>query len=417
MKLQTKVTASVGILIGLTSMLISSVSIVTSLDQDLRQSEQTLEVLADLIADSQDPVSTALFESSNREISVRYTDAFGIETYLQEGAGEIGIGPQVTRVIEVAPSESITLAVSSGPAFATATASVFPLGVITLVVILIATLLVHLLLRSDISAINHLIQRAKVITEGGDREIIATQGSWEVETLSQSLKTMIEALDANEQALQKFLSDASHELKTPLTVVRGYLDILSQPSSPPEIRLNAERALRQSIRMQKIIDDLLRLAEIRSTEARFDAEFDLSELLSDAITDLGNLDSGHQIQTELATPLPIRGNLQQIQQLLANLMGNLHHHLPAGSRVFIKLWPEAGTAHLTIDDNGPGLPERILDANGQPTRFRKGNPEKSNSTGLGLSLVFEVVANHRGIITMSESDLGGLKTEIRLPLV
>ena len=235
MKLQTKVTASVGILIGLASIATSSVSLALGLNQNIRQSKQSLELLAKVILESDDPLSTALFEGSTRELTALYTDEFGIESYLQENAGELGIGNQVTQQLALPNSESITLAVSTDAAFAGAQSSIAPLALITLFVILLATLVTHLILKRDISSLNQIIREARTIALGGDRKLSEPKGSWEVHTLSDSLTKMIESLDGNEKALQKFLSDASHELKTPLTVVRGYLDILSQPSAAPEV--------------------------------------------------------------------------------------------------------------------------------------------------------------------------------------
>lgn len=415
MKLQTKVTASVGILIGLASIATSSVSVALGLNQNIRQSKQSLELLAKVILESDDPLSTALFEGSTRELTALYTDEFGIESYLQENAGELGIGNQVTQQLALPNSESITLAVSTDAAFAGAQASIAPLALITLFVILMATLVTHLILKRDISSLNQIIREARTIALGGDRKLSEPKGSWEVHTLSDSLTKMIESLDGNEKALQKFLSDASHELKTPLTVVRGYLDILSQPSVAPEVRQSAEKALRQSIRMQKIINDLLQLAEIRGSEARLDSRVDLAGMVSEALQDLANLDSGHNLEIEIAEPMAIQGNPAQIEKLISNLVGNIRSHVPSGSKVSVRLTDEPGAIRLLVEDSGPGFPDGILDAENRPVRFRKGDAQRSGSTGLGLSMIYEVVENHRGTVEIGRSSLGGALIAISLP--
>lgn len=415
MKLQTKVTASVGILIGLASIVTSSVSVALSLGQNIRQSEQSLELLSEVILQSDDPLSTALFEGSTRELTALYTDEFGIETYLQENAGALGMGNQVTQQLALPNSESITLAVSTDAAFAGAQASIAPLALITLFVILLATLVTHLILRRDISSLNQIIHQAKTIALGGERKLSEPKGSWEVHTLSESLTKMIESLDGNEKALQKFLSDASHELKTPLTVVRGYLDILSQPSVAPEVRQSAAKALSQSIRMQKIIDDLLQLAEIRGSEARLDVRVDLAGMVRDALQDLANLDSGHKFEIEIAEPMFMQGNPDQIERLISNLVGNIRNHVPSGSKVAVRLSKEPGAIKLLVEDSGPGFPDGILDAENRPVRFRKGDAQRSGSTGLGLSMIYEVVENHRGTVEIGRSSLGGAIIAISFP--
>ena len=415
MKLQTKVTASVGILIGLASVSVSSVSVLMSLDQNIRQSEQSLDQLAQLILESDDPVSTALFEGSTRELTALYTDGFGIETYLQENAGLIGTGNQVTQELVLPESESITLAVSTDAAYAGAQATIAPLALITLLVILLATLVTHLILKRDISSLNQTIRQARTIALGGERKLKDPQGSWEVHTLTDSLSKMIQSLDGNEKALQKFLSDASHELKTPLTVVRGYLDILSQPNVAEDVRLSAEKALKQSIRMQKIIDDLLQLAEIRGSEARLDTPIDLAGLVKEALEDLANLDSGHVLEVEIPESVLIQGNPEQIERLISNLIGNIQAHVPSGSKVSVHLSQEAETVQLSFEDGGPGFPEGILGGDAKPVRFRKGDSQKSGSTGLGLSMIYEVVENHRGSVELGKSALGGARISITLP--
>jgi signal transduction histidine kinase len=415
MRLQTKITASVGVLIGLASVAVSSVSILTSLDQNIRQLDQNLESLGQVILASEDPISTALFEGSTREITALYIDEFGVETYLQENAGELGLGNQLIQELALPNSESITLAVSTEDAIAGASSAVVPVALITMLVILLATAVTHFLLKRDISAINKLIQQAKSISQGGERKLASLKGSWEVETLTDSLATMIQSLDNNEKALQKFLSDASHELKTPLTVVRGYLDILSQPNVAIEVRQSAEKALRQSIRMQKIIDDLLALAEIRGTEVRKDQLVDLSGLVSDALEDLANLKSEHVLETNIQEQVFLLGSPDQLERLISNLVGNINAHVPAGSKVVVTLTEQESRIRLTVEDSGPGFPDGIFNEEGRPVRFRKGDSGKSGSTGLGMSMIFEVVDNHRGTIEVGTSQLGGAKISITLP--
>lgn len=416
MKLQTKVTASVGILIGLASIATSGVSVALSLDQNIRQSEQNLERLAQVILASEDPISTALFEGSTRELTALYKDEFGVESYLQENAGELGAVNQISKELALPNSESITLAVSTDAAYAGARASIAPLALITLLVILLATLVTHLILRRDISSLNQIIREAKTIAIGGDRKLSKPKGSWEVHTLSDSLTKMIQSLDGNEKALQKFLSDASHELKTPLTVVRGYLDILSQPSVAPEVRRSAEKALSQSIRMQKIIDDLLQLAEIRGSEARLDEKVDLSRLVNEGLQDLINLNSGHDISTEISGPVVMQGNQAQIERLISNLVGNIQSHVPSGSKVLVQLKTEPGAIKLLVEDSGNGFPDGILDQDNKPVRFRKGDSQKVGSTGLGLSMIYEVAENHRGSVEIGRSSLGGALVSISFPI-
>ncbi len=414
MRLQTKVTVSVGLLIGLAAASVSTVGVLIGLEQGIRQSEKGLAQIALAISQSDDPISTALFEGSTRELTAVYIDEFGIQSYLQENAGELGSGNQVIQTISIGSSESITLAVSTEAYYASALATLVPLAATTLAVVGLATLITHLLLRRDISSINHLIRQSRTISQGGPRELSKLNGSWEVETLSESLTRMVSTLDENQNALKKFLSDASHELKTPLTVVRGYLDMLARGEATNGEVL-AQKALNQSIRMQKIIDDLLDLAEVTGTKMEMEHPIELSRLLTEAFDDLQSLSPDFEFAIEIEEDVVIDGNQEQIQKLLSNLIGNVYSHVPNGSQVAIRLKRSSQFVSMTIEDSGPGFPDDILDSTGQPVRFRKG-ANKPGSTGLGLSLIFEVVSAHGATIELGRSLLGGAKVDISFPV-
>jgi signal transduction histidine kinase len=101
--------------------------------------------------------------------------------------------------------------------------------------------------------------------------------------------------------------------------------------------------------------------------------------------------------------------------LISNLIGNIQAHVPSGSKVAVRLTQEAESVTLSFEDGGPGFPEGILGEDAKPVRFRKGDSQKTGSTGLGLSMIYEVVENHRGRVTLGASDLGGARISISLP--
>jgi signal transduction histidine kinase len=167
--------------------------------------------------------------------------------------------------------------------------------------------------------------------------------------------------------------------------------------------------------MQKIIDDLLQLAEIRGSEARLDTPIDLARLAREALEDLGNLASGHDLEIDIPESVLIQGNPEQIEKMISNLIGNIQAHVPSGSKVAVRLSQEAESVRLSFEDGGPGFPVGILGEDAKPVRFRKGDSQKASSTGLGLSMIYEVVENHRGRVTLGASDLGGARISISLP--
>ena len=168
--------------------------------------------------------------------------------------------------------------------------------------------------------------------------------------------------------------------------------------------------------MQKIIDDLLQLAEIRGTETRRDLPIDLSKLVSDMVEDLASLKSGHKLDTQIQGEVFMLGNPDQMEKLISNLIGNINAHVPADSQVSITLASKDSRIFLTFEDSGPGFPEGLFSEAGKPIRFRKGDGAKSGSTGLGLSMIYEVVENHSGKIEVGSSRLGGALISISLPI-
>ncbi len=111
----------------------------------------------------------------------------------------------------------------------------------------------------------------------------------------------------------------------------------------------------------------------------------------------------------------IQGNPEQIERPISNLVGNIQAHVPSGSRVEVRLSRDSESVRLSFEDGGPGFPEGILGDDAKPIRFRKGNSQKAGSTGLGLSMIFEVVDRHGGTLEIGRSNLGGALISISLP--
>ena len=97
------------------------------------------------------------------------------------------------------------------------------------------------------------------------------------------------------------------------------------------------------------------------------------------------------------------------------MVGGVVIGMASGSKVSVRLTDEPGAIRLLVEDSGPGFPDGILDAENRPVRFRKGDAQRSGSTGLGLSMIYEVVENHRGTVEIGRSSLGGALIAISFP--
>ncbi|MFF5015807.1 sensor histidine kinase [Streptomyces sp. NPDC001165] len=226
---------------------------------------------------------------------------------------------------------------------------------------------------------------------------------------------------ASEERLRRFAADASHELRTPVASVRGHaeLALLHPGPVPPEVTRALERIAAESSRMGEMVDDLLLLARLDAGRPLERRPVDLTHLVLDAVTDARAAGPDHRWTLDLPEePVTVTGDTHRLQQVLANLLANARVHTPAGTKVTVTLETEDGSAHLSVHDDGPGVPEEV-----QPGVFerftraehRRRRDAPGGGAGLGLSIVAAVVEAHGGSVGL-ESRPGATTFTVRLPL-
>jgi two-component system OmpR family sensor kinase len=236
-----------------------------------------------------------------------------------------------------------------------------------------------------------------------------------------SVDGAIEQRNRSEQRLRTFVADASHELRTPLASVRGYAEMiqLTEPLSDRG-RDALGRVLQQSDRMASLVEDLLLLARLDTGREILRGEVDLGELVMDGIMDATAAGREHTWTVDMPEePVTVLGDRQQLAQLVANLLSNARKHTPEGTTVLVRLQERAAagldTAHLTVQDDGPGIDPDLLP--GLFDRFVRGDTARTTregSTGLGLSIVRSVARAHGGEATV-ESIPGRTVFAVELP--
>lgn len=284
--------------------------------------------------------------------------------------------------------------------------------------------------RLDLRRVERLIQSASAVAQGESVRIPEGNGSSEVAELSRALERMVATLQANAASeremrvrMEEFLADASHELRTPLTVISGYLQLLQSQAEPgPDQRARAlARMAHEAHRMSELVANLLLLAEVGSVANPQFEEFDLSQLLVSAVEDLRALNPGRAIDAMLAPRVVLPAVPAHMQQLVANIASNIERHTPSDAAVRVRLWCEAGSAHLRVEDGGPGFPalssgEASVVATREFTRFDPSRSRETGGSGLGMSIMSAIVEEHHGSMALLTSDLGGLRLDISLPL-
>jgi two-component system OmpR family sensor kinase len=233
----------------------------------------------------------------------------------------------------------------------------------------------------------------------------------------------LQARQASEARVRRFVADASHELRTPLASIRGYAELTrrSRLELPTDVAHALSRVESEAIRMTGLVEELLLLARLDEGRPTERAQVDLSRLLVDVIGDAHAAGPGHRWWLNLPElPVFVTGDESQLHQIVANLLANARVHTPAGTAVEIQLRsPDAGMPGevlLRVTDDGPGIPPDLLPEVFE--RFARGDGSRSRgtgSTGLGLSIVAAVVAAHGGRVEVT-SRPGRTRFDVYLPL-
>ena len=203
-----------------------------------------------------------------------------------------------------------------------------------------------------------------------------------------------------EQMRKDFVANVSHELRTPLTVINGYLETFADYSDqlPPRWGRATGQMQQQSRRMQNLINDLLLLSRLETTEIEGQQQNISVGPMLESIRNDANLlsgDNGHRILIELHSDLRITGSENELRSAVSNLVFNAVKYTPPGSEICIR-WQEKGdSALLSVADNGEGIDARHLPRLTERFyRVDKGRSAETGGTGLGLAIVKHVLLRH-----------------------
>ncbi|HEY2464819.1 MAG TPA: ATP-binding protein [Steroidobacteraceae bacterium] len=238
----------------------------------------------------------------------------------------------------------------------------------------------------------------------------------EVEPLVSELNRLLERLQRAFSAQRAFISDAAHELRSPLTALRLQLQLLDRAPDEGE-RLEARARLGAAVeRAIHLVEQLLALARSEPQEAAMDFEkVDLAAAAAEAIRDTHDLALARSIDLGLeATPgLYVQGNREALRTLARNLIDNAVRYTPPGGTVQVRCRSAAQEAVLEVSDTGPGIPaadrERVFD------RFYRRAATQEGGTGLGLAIVKAIAERHGARVELAEVPRGGLRAAVKFP--
>jgi two-component system OmpR family sensor kinase len=447
-KLRTRLTLGSAIVTAASTLLIGAFAITSSHNSAIALIDQSLaQVVVSVHGQSNDALSQALFavQTSNASLTLVHFSADRVATILVDSNLKVIPKPSLAelrrglskplsitaaesyrmRTVQLPDGEFIIVAASLGEINTRFKSDVEHLLGFILLCLLFASLATWLLMRRDIGKIELLVDSATEISNGDTSvEVPVSSGDSEVDQLGVALNRMVVSLrrtaEVEERAakrMQEFIGDASHELRTPLTVIKGYVELLSGVRMTDSIQRERAygRVNSEIVRMESLISDILFLAEFGEAKVTEPETFDFSELVSAHLSDFARLNSPRQIIDEIGDGIIFEGVKAHVARLLTNALANISRHTPTDAPVRVTLKKENGGVALDVEDGGPGLSENMY-LNGIQSfqRFDKSRSREDGGSGLGMSIIFTIVREHGGWVSLQRSELGGLDLHVRM---
>jgi signal transduction histidine kinase len=236
---------------------------------------------------------------------------------------------------------------------------------------------------------------------------------------------LVAELQSLDQAKTSFLASSSHDLRTPLTSIIGYVELLVDGDAGPIPPLQAkmiDAISRNTRRLRALIEDMLTISKMELGSFTSNLRpLDLVELVPQVAEAIrpSAAESGLTLEVDCRDgELMVDGDSEQLDRVLLNLLSNAVKYTPRGGKVALTAAREDDVALLTVDDTGMGIP--VADQRSLFTRFfRASNAVAQHipGSGLGLSIVHTVVANHRGEVKLTSEEGHGTSVAIRIPLL
>lgn len=246
-------------------------------------------------------------------------------------------------------------------------------------------------------------ETAQSISESDLSRRIDVDGDDEVAALSRTFNRMLDRLEEAFATQRRFVDDAGHELRTPITVIRGQLELLGD--DPDERKETIALVTDELDRMSRIVEDLLALAKAEQPDFIEPYPMDLAEFVN-GLAAKGSSLSERSVSVDEARPVVIRADEQRLTQAMMNLIRNAVEHTPDTAAIAVGGTSDGVVARLWVRDEGPGIPEadqgRLFD------RFARGRAGRRSTegAGLGLAIVKAIAEGHHGSVDLDTGPSG-----------
>lgn len=240
----------------------------------------------------------------------------------------------------------------------------------------------------------------------------------EIARLADTMNAMLDRLDRAAEGQRRFVSDASHELRSPIATLRQHAEVAAAHPDRADVAELSEVVRSEALRLQDLVTALLELSRLDEGGIGAGRPVDLDDLAFDAVARARSVGTGHRhlhVDGSGIAPARVLGNERVLAGVVRNLVDNALRH--ASARVAVALAEDGGRAVLTVDDDGVGVPpeerDRVFE---RFVRLDEARSRDAGGAGLGLAIVRDAVRAHGGEVTVTDSPLGGARFVVRIAL-
>lgn len=289
---------------------------------------------------------------------------------------------------------------------------------LTLILSVFIAFLLSFYLRKRIHSLTTIAQQ---LTSGQYQQRLPIIQKDELGQLGADFNTLAKTLQKNQQSQQQWIADISHELRTPVSILKGELEALDDGIRP--LNTAALVSLKQEVeRLNKLIEDLYQLSISDMGALKYNKQaFNFNDLIDEIKHSFdAQFSKKHiifQLDNKISHPLIIKGDRERLYQLLSNLLNNSLRYTSAGGEVLISIRRNHQQYIVSVEDSAPGVePEKISHIFERLYRVESSRTRAYGGAGLGLAIVKQIVLAHQGDIYAEQSKMGGLKVTFSLPI-
>jgi len=285
---------------------------------------------------------------------------------------------------------------------------------------MVGLLLTYLLSRSILKPVDELINAARAMEKGDLSQRVTVSSKGELGELARAFNAMAEGLTRLEQLRQNMVTDVAHELRTPLSNVRGYLEALRDGVMEPTPETIAS-VYEEAMLLNRLVDDLQELAMAEAGQLKLVCQpVDIREVIDKAVQSLKSraIEKEVSLERDLPDDLPlVEADAERLGQVLRNLMKNAIVNTPPGGKITVQARTVDSQVEVSVQDNGTGISAEHLPYVFE--RFYRADQSRARSTGgagLGLAIVKQLVEAQGGQVAIDSQVDAGTRVSFTSPI-